>query len=182
MISSKSVRMRNLGTALAAVLALSVATFTASPAAAQNPPAVTPGETPAPGGWVTFPLTDTDEDGRVERRQGIGQEVRLSGGERLFVGEDIGDTEAYLSRLTQALWMAMGMVLLLGLLAAGCSPLRLLGPRQQLLSEVWEQDFLGDSRLVDNCVQRLRAKIETDPAAPVYVQTVRGFGYRFGPL
>ena len=54
--------------------------------------------------------------------------------------------------------------------------------RQQLLSEVWEQDFLGDSRLVDNCVQRLRAKIETDPAAPVYVQTVRGFGYRFGPL
>ncbi|WP_285682020.1 response regulator transcription factor [Actinoplanes sp. NBRC 103695] len=53
--------------------------------------------------------------------------------------------------------------------------------RQQLLSEVWEQDFLGDSRLVDNCVQRLRAKIETDPAAPVYVQTVRGFGYRFGP-
>ena len=75
---------------------------------------VTPGQTPAPGGWVTFPLTDTDEDGRVERRQGIGQEVRLSGGERLFVGEDIGDTEAYLSRLTQALWMAMGMVLLLG--------------------------------------------------------------------
>jgi len=54
--------------------------------------------------------------------------------------------------------------------------------RQQLLEDVWEHDYLGDSRLVDNCVQRLRAKIETDPAAPVYVQTVRGFGYRFGPL
>jgi DNA-binding response OmpR family regulator len=54
--------------------------------------------------------------------------------------------------------------------------------RQQLLLEVWEHDYLGDSRLVDNCVQRLRAKIETDPAAPVYVQTVRGFGYRFGPV
>ncbi|WP_020662499.1 response regulator transcription factor [Amycolatopsis benzoatilytica] len=54
--------------------------------------------------------------------------------------------------------------------------------RTQLLEEVWEHDYLGDSRLVDNCVQRLRAKIETDPAAPVYVQTVRGFGYRFGPL
>jgi two-component system, OmpR family, response regulator MtrA len=54
--------------------------------------------------------------------------------------------------------------------------------RQQLLSEVWEQDFLGDSRLVDNCVQRLRAKIEADPASPAYIQTVRGFGYRFGPL
>jgi DNA-binding response OmpR family regulator len=31
-------------------------------------------------------------------------------------------------------------------------------------------------------VQRLRAKIEADPATPEYVQTVRGFGYRFGPV
>ncbi|MEV4641824.1 response regulator transcription factor [Actinoplanes sp. NPDC049548] len=54
--------------------------------------------------------------------------------------------------------------------------------RQQLLEEVWEHDYLGDSRLVDNCVQRLRAKIETSPANPEYVQTVRGFGYRFGPV
>jgi two-component system, OmpR family, response regulator MtrA len=54
--------------------------------------------------------------------------------------------------------------------------------RQQLLKEVWEHDYLGDSRLVDNCVQRLRAKIETNPASPEYVQTVRGFGYRFGPV
>jgi DNA-binding response OmpR family regulator len=54
--------------------------------------------------------------------------------------------------------------------------------RQQLLEEVWEHDYLGDSRLVDNCVQRLRAKIETNPATPEYVQTVRGFGYRFGPV
>jgi DNA-binding response OmpR family regulator len=54
--------------------------------------------------------------------------------------------------------------------------------RQQLLESVWEYGYLGDSRLVDACVQRLRAKIEDDSAAPVYVQTVRGFGYRFGPV
>lgn len=54
--------------------------------------------------------------------------------------------------------------------------------RTQLLEQVWEHDYLGDSRLVDNCVQRLRAKIEVDPTSPVYIQTVRGFGYRFGPL
>ncbi|PRY41360.1 response regulator transcription factor [Umezawaea tangerina] len=54
--------------------------------------------------------------------------------------------------------------------------------RRQLLESVWEHGYLGDSRLVDACVQRLRAKIEDDSAAPVYVQTVRGFGYRFGPL
>jgi two-component system, OmpR family, response regulator MtrA len=54
--------------------------------------------------------------------------------------------------------------------------------RQQLLESVWEHGYLGDSRVVDACVQRLRAKIEDDSAAPVYVQTVRGFGYRFGPV
>jgi DNA-binding response OmpR family regulator len=54
--------------------------------------------------------------------------------------------------------------------------------RLQLLEQVWEQDYLGDSRLVDATVQRLRAKVEPDPAAPRYIQTARGFGYRFGPL
>jgi DNA-binding response OmpR family regulator len=54
--------------------------------------------------------------------------------------------------------------------------------RQQLLESVWEHGYFGDSRLVDACVQRLRAKIEDDSASPVYVQTVRGFGYRFGPV
>ncbi|MGW7020208.1 response regulator [Streptomyces decoyicus] len=54
--------------------------------------------------------------------------------------------------------------------------------RQQLLEQVWEHSFYGDARLVDACVMRLRAKIEDTPRSPVYVQTVRGFGYRFGPL
>jgi two-component system, OmpR family, response regulator MtrA len=54
--------------------------------------------------------------------------------------------------------------------------------REQLLGLVWEHDYLGDSRLVDACVQRLRAKIETDTSEPRYIQTVRGFGYRFGPV
>lgn len=67
------------------------------------------------------------------------------------------------------------------LLELSSTPGRVL-TRQQLLETVWEHDYLGDSRLVDACVQRLRAKIEDNSASPVYVQTVRGFGYRFGPL
>jgi DNA-binding response OmpR family regulator len=67
------------------------------------------------------------------------------------------------------------------LLELSASPGRVFS-RQQLLESVWEHDYLGDSRLVDACVQRLRAKIEDLPSAPAYVQTVRGFGYRFGPL
>ncbi|MFS8099981.1 response regulator transcription factor [Lentzea alba] len=67
------------------------------------------------------------------------------------------------------------------LLELSSSPGRVMS-RQQLLESVWDQGYLGDSRLVDACVQRLRSKIEDDPATPLYVQTVRGFGYRFGPL
>src|SRR6201992_1506495 len=53
--------------------------------------------------------------------------------------------------------------------------------REQRPDLVWEHDSLGDSRLVDACVQRLRAKVEADTSEPRYIQTVRGFGYRFGP-
>ncbi len=67
------------------------------------------------------------------------------------------------------------------LLVLSASP-RVVFSRSQLLKAVWDQDYLGDSRLVDACIQRLRAKIEDDTSAPVYLQTVRGFGYRFGPL
>ena len=51
--------------------------------------------------------------------------------------------------------------------------------RRQLLSAAWDQEYLGDSRIVDAAVQRLRGKIEDDPAAPTVIETVRGFGYRF---
>jgi two-component system response regulator MtrA len=50
--------------------------------------------------------------------------------------------------------------------------------RAMLLEQVWEYSYLGDSRLVDVCVQRLRAKIEDDPARPAVIQTVRGVGYK----
>jgi len=50
--------------------------------------------------------------------------------------------------------------------------------RQALLKRVWDYGFAGDSRLVDAAVARLRAKIEPEPANPVLLRTVRGFGYR----
>jgi two-component system, OmpR family, response regulator MtrA len=50
--------------------------------------------------------------------------------------------------------------------------------REVLLSKVWNYDYLGDSRLVDVAVQRLRAKVEADPANPALIRTVRGVGYR----
>jgi two-component system response regulator MtrA len=50
--------------------------------------------------------------------------------------------------------------------------------REMLLERVWGYGYLGDSRLVDVAVQRLRSKIELDPASPGLIVTVRGVGYR----
>jgi len=51
-------------------------------------------------------------------------------------------------------------------------------PRDVLLDRIWGYDYLGDSRLVDVAVGRLRGKIEDDPAHPALIQTVRGAGYK----
>lgn len=51
--------------------------------------------------------------------------------------------------------------------------------RETLLNRVWGVDYYGDSRTVDTHIQRLRTKLEIDPAKPRFIQTVRGFGYRF---
>jgi two-component system response regulator MtrA len=53
--------------------------------------------------------------------------------------------------------------------------------RDALLDAVWGYGYLGDSRLVDVAVQRLRAKVERDPAHPALIVTVRGVGYRMEP-
>jgi two-component system response regulator MtrA len=50
--------------------------------------------------------------------------------------------------------------------------------REMLLDRVWNYSYLGDSRLVDVAVQRLRAKIEDDPNHPQLIRTVRGAGYK----
>jgi len=53
--------------------------------------------------------------------------------------------------------------------------------RAQLLERVWGYDYLGDTRLVDVHVGRLRSKIEADAANPSLVVTVRGLGYKLQP-
>ena len=50
--------------------------------------------------------------------------------------------------------------------------------RGQLIDRVWGSDYVGDTKTLDVHVKRLRAKIEPDPAAPRYLITVRGRGYK----
>ncbi len=54
--------------------------------------------------------------------------------------------------------------------------------REQLLSSVWDYDFVGDTRIVDVQVSHLREKIEEDTKHPKYIKTVRGFGYKMEDL
>ncbi len=51
--------------------------------------------------------------------------------------------------------------------------------REELLAAVWGYGYLGDSRLVDMAVGRLRTKLGDPPAPPAYIATVRSVGYRF---
>lgn len=52
--------------------------------------------------------------------------------------------------------------------------------RLQLLQAALEDDILNDERTVDAHISRIRKKVEDNPSDPVYIQTVYGFGYRFG--
>ena len=53
--------------------------------------------------------------------------------------------------------------------------------REQLLNSVWGQDRAITDRAVDVYVLRLRQKVEEDPANPIMIHSVRGFGYTFEP-
>jgi signal transduction histidine kinase len=75
-----------------------------------------PVEKPTPGqAWHEFKVSGTDDSKHVVRRSARGLDEPLSGGGRLFVGVDLGDMEQHLERVARALWLAGGMVVVLGL-------------------------------------------------------------------
>ncbi|TQL67664.1 DNA-binding response OmpR family regulator [Nocardioides albertanoniae] len=127
--------------------------------------------------YVVKPIQPTVLDARIRAvlRRAVGEHdgVRVHGGLRI-------DTDSLMVTVEGA-EVSLTPTELRLLLVLSRSPGRVFS-RQQLLEQVWEQGYLGDSRLVDNGVMRLRTKIERDPASPRYVQTARGFGYRFGPV
>lgn len=70
----------------------------------------------APGeNWTTFQVTDTDMDGGEVKRPARGLQERLGGGEVLFVGADVGESEGFVTGIVRALWGAGALVILLGL-------------------------------------------------------------------
>lgn len=51
--------------------------------------------------------------------------------------------------------------------------------RDEILNIIWGYDFIGDSKIVDVNIRRLRSKIENDPSEPYYIETIWGMGYRW---
>jgi DNA-binding response OmpR family regulator len=91
-------------------------------------------------------------------------EIRPDEGKVLRCGRELGLTKTELRLLCEL----------------ARSPRRLLS-RKVLLDRVWGYDTLGDERVVDTHVHRLRAKIEDDPSEPQHLVTVRGLGYKWEP-
>ena len=52
--------------------------------------------------------------------------------------------------------------------------------RSEIMDKIWGFEYAGDYKVVDVNIRRIRQKIEDDPAQPVYMETVWGFGYRWG--
>ena len=65
--------------------------------------------------WVHLKLVGQGQNGAVSRGLTRGERQRLSGGELLFVGEDLSDAQAYVLGIVRALWGAGALVVILGL-------------------------------------------------------------------
>ena len=52
--------------------------------------------------------------------------------------------------------------------------------REEILESVWGKDYIGELKIVDVNIRRLRIKLEDDPQNPTYITTVWGYGYKWG--
>ena len=131
--------------------------------------------------YLTKPFSIPELQARIKallRRADIREQAPVMKDERIRLGEmsiDTASREVRIADVPVAL-TAKEFELLLHLAR---HPGRVFS-RLQLLDAVWGTTFEGYEHNVNTHINRLRAKIEKDPASPVYVLTVRGAGYRFG--
>ena len=118
-------------------------------------------------GFITPPI----HDGMAAFDMGGGR-IRIVRNHELGEGNDIEAGTTELISLTP---------LEFDLLVALARKPRQVFTREVLLEQVWGYRHAADTRLVNVHVQRLRAKVETDPENPEVVLTVRGVGYKAGP-
>lgn len=127
--------------------------------------------------YVVKPFKPKELVARIRARLRRNDEVT---GEVLQIGDVSIDVAGHLvSRDGQAIALTP---LEFDLLVALARKPRQVFTRDHLLEQVWGYRHVADTRLVNVHVQRLRAKVERDPEHPDIVVTVRGVGYKAGPL
>lgn len=127
--------------------------------------------------YVTKPVVPKELAARIRAHL---RRVRLQGEPSLPTSESFGDVEL---RREQGIVLKAGREISLtktefNLLCEFADHPNMVLSRDQLLERVWGYEYLGDSRLVDAHVRRLRVKIEDQADEPRLVVTVRGIGYR----
>lgn len=111
------------------------------------------------------------------RRRELDRGVSSGPQDRLVCGELVLDKIA--RRLTRAGSVVELTTREFDLLAALMERAGHAQARQELLDRVWGVEWIGDPRTLDVHIRWLREKIEDDPSSPRFIETVRGFGYRF---
>ena len=96
--------------------------------------------------WASFVLTQTDPDGALVKRPARGVEEKMPGGELMFVGADVGESESYVVGILRALWGAGALVIVLGL-AGGVLVSRNVSRNISSLTDVIETARAGDLRV-----------------------------------
>ena len=129
--------------------------------------------------YVTKPFSGRELVARVKanlRRMWQEHDVSTStGGKKLVIGDVTIDLGLYeVNKSGQNIALTHREFELLATLAAHPG---MVYTRDQLLTDVWGDDYEGDLRTVDVTVRRLREKLETDASQPQYVLTKRGVGY-----
>lgn len=127
--------------------------------------------------YVTKPVVPKELAARIRAHL---RRVRLQGEPSMPTSESFGDVEL---RREQGIVLKAGREISLtktefNLLCEFADHPNMVLSRDQLLERVWGYEYLGDSRLVDAHVRRLRVKIEDQADEPRLVVTVRGIGYR----
>ena len=113
----------------------------------------------------------------VMRRTPSTDEAAAAGDGAIVVGDVVVDTESHEVRVRgEVVAVPLKEFELLALLMENVG--RVL-TRSTLIDRVWGFDYVGDTKTLDVHIKRLRAKLETDPANPTTIVTIRGLGYKY---
>lgn len=128
--------------------------------------------------YVTKPFSPSELTARVDalcRR--IGSDKQPTGEERLHSGPFMIDRKSrslykdgQIIELTQVEFQIMELFL---------SHPNVALKRSEILKKVWGGSYVGDEKIVDVNIRRIRMKIEAEPSAPQYIQTIWGYGYKW---